>query len=293
MRAESQPEEFDMRIAMFLRAGRQTHSVSIAAEIIRRLSDRGVAVEVIAPEERRTDLTRLRVEHDLYILKYRSDLTLSLAGALHALGARIVNPYPVSEMLRDKIVAAQMLEAANIPAPESYVASRPEQLVDLLDEGPLIVKPCRGSRGRGVHVIRMQDQLSTIPLDRSPVLAQRYKEPEGRDRKIYCIGERVFGVKRVWPAQTYEQKLGEPFEVVDDLLDIVMRCRRTFGIDVFGIDVVISHGRPYVVDTSAFPGFKGVPEAGRHLADYIYDACAEAKSGQGYGHAARDRGERA
>lgn len=44
------------------------------------------------------------------------------------------------------------------------------------------------------------------------------------------------------------------------------------GIDVFGIDIVLSDGRPVVVDASSFPGFKGVPDAGRRLADYILDA---------------------
>ena len=132
--------------------------------------------------------------------------------------------------------------------------------------------------------------MGTIPFDGTPVFAQRYNEPEGRDRKIYCIGERVFGVKRVWPARTYEQKLGEPFDVTDDLLDIVVRCRRAFGIDVFGIDVIISHGRPYVVDASAFPGFKGVPAAGRHLADYIYDTCARAMCRESYARSGRGRG---
>jgi hypothetical protein len=33
----------------------------------------------------------------------------------------------------------------------------------------------------------------------------------------------------------------------------------------------MSDGRPVVVDVNTFPGFKGVPDAGARLADYIYD----------------------
>jgi hypothetical protein len=34
----------------------------------------------------------------------------------------------------------------------------------------------------------------------------------------------------------------------------------------------MNEDRPYVVDMSSFPGFKGVPEAALRLADYIYTA---------------------
>src|SRR2546429_1302318 len=42
------------------------------------------------------------IEHDLYVLRHTSGLSLSLAGALHELGAVMVNPYPVSAALRDR-----------------------------------------------------------------------------------------------------------------------------------------------------------------------------------------------
>ena len=42
-----------------------------------------------------------------------------------------------------------------------------------------------------------------------------------------------------------------------------------FGIDLYGLDIVVSDDREYVVDINTFPGFKGVSGAGRLLADYI------------------------
>jgi hypothetical protein len=36
--------------------------------------------------------------------------------------------------------------------------------------------------------------------------------------------------------------------------------------------VIFSGGRPYVVDISSFPGFKGVPGAAARLADHLYAA---------------------
>jgi ribosomal protein S6--L-glutamate ligase len=141
----------------------------------------------------------------------------------------------------------------------------------LLDGGALVVKPNRGSQGRGVRVVRRATDLEESRSE-SLVFAQRYHRPRGRDRKIYRIGNEVFGVKRVWPVRTYEDKRGEPFEVSPELQDVALRCGRAFGIDLYGLDVVMSDDGPVVVDMSSFPGFKGVPHAARRIADYVYEA---------------------
>ena len=49
-----------------------------------------------------------------------------------------------------------------------------------------------------------------------------------------------------------------------------------FGIDLHGVDIIESEGQPYVVDMSTMPGFKGVPDAPLHLAEYFYDAAKRA-----------------
>src|SRR2546426_3564507 len=49
-----------------------------------------------SPVDQAVDLSHVRVEHDLYVLRKTSGLAFSLAGALHALGAVVVNPYPVT-----------------------------------------------------------------------------------------------------------------------------------------------------------------------------------------------------
>jgi ribosomal protein S6--L-glutamate ligase len=237
--------------------------------VVRRLRRAGARVDVIVAEEGVRDLGAVRAEHDLYVLKSGSEAALSLAGALDAAGARILNPYGISAACRDKVVTTRVLQQARVPVPESYVAARLEDLAPALADGPLVVKPNRGSQGRGVRVVSTVEELGAGAADDGPVFAQRHQAPDGLDRKLYCIGDDVFGVERVWPARTYEDKLGRPLEVTDELRDIARRCAAGFGLSVFGFDVVVSDGRPYVVDLSSFPGFKGVPEADRLLADHI------------------------
>jgi ribosomal protein S6--L-glutamate ligase len=268
-----------MRIAFFLKPRREWSKRSVMPEVVRLLESRGVKVGVIDPEAEVMNLMELRPEFDLYVLKGRTNTTLSIAGALHTAGATILNPYPVAQACRDKVVASQLLRAAGVPLPEAYVAGNLDQLAPLLDEGPLIVKPHRGSQGRGVRVVRTPDEL-TDGIDSGPVFAQRYHEPLDLDRKIYRIGDRIFGVERVWPALTYEEKLGRPFPVPDELRDLALRLGSALGITLYGLDVIVTRDGPYVVDFSPFPGFKGVPYAAALLADYIQDAAARAVDGK-------------
>jgi ribosomal protein S6--L-glutamate ligase len=237
------------------------------------------------------DLGKVTVERDLYVLKSGTDLALSLAGALDAAGAAVLNPYAVAAAMRDKVITTRVLQRAGVPVPETFVTARPQQLAPLLDQGPLIVKPYRGSQGRGIHLVWDTDELDNVPPNDGPVFAQRYQKPEGPDRKIYCIGGQLFGVLRRWPARTYEEKLGEPFTLGSELREIALRCGRAFGIELFGIDVVESEGRAYVVDASSFPGFKGVPDVVLRLADYILMAARRARHGERWADAPATRRE--
>jgi ribosomal protein S6--L-glutamate ligase len=269
-----------MKIGIFMQRHPATRKSPIMPEVVQLLGEWGATVDLIYPEEQFTELASLRFKHDLYVLKSGSEVALSLAGALHSVGATVLNSYSVAATMRDKITATRILQSASVPVPDTYVSSHPKHFAPLLDAGPLVLKPYRGSQGRGVHVVFDVDDLADSTGDGSPVFAQRYHKPQGEDRKIYCIGGQLFGVLRVWPPKSYEEKIGTPFTITPELRDIALRCGRAFGIDLFGLDVVISNGKPYVVDIQAFPGFKGVPDAALRLADYIYTQCQRVLNGE-------------
>jgi ribosomal protein S6--L-glutamate ligase len=268
-----------MRIAFFVKPRGESGAHSVVREVLRILTGRGLDVDLIDPEARVIDLTALRLEYDLYVLKARTDTTLSVAGALHAAGARILNPYPVAAACRDKVVGSRLLLAAGVPVPETYVAGRLDQLAPLLESGALVVKPYRGSQGRGVRIVRTIADLEGDSHDGGPVFAQRYYEPRGLDRKVYRIGAAIFGVERVWPARTYEEKVGQPLAVDDEIRELALRLGDAFGITLYGFDVVPTDDGPYVVDFSPFPGFKGVPDAAALLADYVEEVAARVVKG--------------
>lgn len=269
-----------MKIGILMMEHGKTGQQSVMPEVVRTLVDWGVGVDLIYPERDLISVADIRVEHDLYVLKASSNLAMSMAATLHALGAAVLNPYPVAAVLRDKIVTERLLRRAGVPTPDTFVADRAEHLAPLLAGGPLVLKPYRGSRGRGVRVVWDADELDDVLAHDGPLFAQRYHRPQGLDRKIYCIGNQIFGVERVWPALTYEQKVGRPFTITPRLRDIALRCEAAFGVDLMGLDVVFSGDQPYVVDVNSFPGFKGVPDAALRLADYIFAAAERCRDQQ-------------
>lgn len=269
-----------MRIGMLMTPSWTSRRSPLMPEVLGLLRQWGARVEVLHPEDRCTMLGSLRVEHDLYVLKTETELGLSVAGALHALEAPILNPWPAAILMRDRIAALRRLIAAGMPVPETWVISSPRELARLLEEGPLVVRPCRRSRDRGARILWDGDELDLA--GEGPLLAQRYHRPDGDtgvDRKIYCIGGQLFGVLRRWPARSLREKSGEPFSITPELRQIALRCGEAFGVELFGLDVIVSDGQPWVVDVHGFPGFKGVPDAALRLADYIYAAGQRAISG--------------
>jgi ribosomal protein S6--L-glutamate ligase len=265
--------------AAFLTRRHEPQSRSIVPEVARLLRERDVEVDMLYPDEQVLDLACVPVAHDLYVLKEKTEMALTLAASFHDRGALLVNPLFVTEVCRDKVATSRVLQRARVPIPETFVGATPRHLAPLLETGALVVKPRRGSQGRGVRVVRDVAHLEEAPSEGS-VFAQRYYEPDGKDRKIYRIGEAIFGVERVWPARTYEEKIGEPFEVTGRLRDITLRCGAAFGIDLYGLDIIVTAQGPFVVDFSSFPGFKGVPQADVHVADYLIRALERRGNGK-------------
>jgi len=260
-----------VRIGFLL--GRSFTDEGNISEIVRALGALGATANPVHLGDNLFDVAEERLDYDLYVLKNKSDLAMSVAADLYSAGAALLNPYPVSAMLRDRIVTFRVLRAAGVPVPETFVASHISQLLPALDRGPLIVKPYRRPWRWGIEVVRDAAELAALGPIEEPVFAQRYHPPDGPDRKIYSIGNELFGVLRGRPART-------SFTLSPQLVDIAQRCGGAFGIDLFSVDIVESAGRTYVVDMSSVPGFKGVPDASRRLAEYIHTAAQRVARGE-------------
>ena len=159
----------------------------VLAEVFGMLEGRGFEVETGIAEETLTRPDLMVPEADLYVLKSHTQLSQSLAGVLHAQGARMLNPYLCCVATQDKIEASWRLRAAGVPTPRSWVTEDMTLLRPLLEEGPLIIKPYRGHRGVGIRLVRTPDELAAVPTPEAPVLIQDYIDGPGEDLKVYVV----------------------------------------------------------------------------------------------------------
>lgn len=248
----------------------------VFTETLEVLRSRGADVDVINPRLMNLELSEIRVSHDLYIIKSISNPMAACVGAtLHALGASIFNRFPAVQLLRNKIATTRLLAECGVPVPATYVSSAPEDLLPLLDDGPIIVKPHDGSRGIGVELVSTREELLSA-VNGIPIFAQRYHpSDDGLDHKISVIGGEVFGVKRKFPIRVYADKVGTPLEIDDVTRKIADSISKALSIDTFSFDVIVSEGNPYVVDVSSFGSMMGVPNAPALTADRIIRAWEE------------------
>ena len=107
-------------------------------ETARLLTERGVTLDLIYPEKQLIDLAKVNVENDLYLIKSGTPLAMSLAGALHSLGATTLNPYPIVNLMRNKIVVTRILRAVGVPYTDEQIQAAKSELAGKTDMDALI-----------------------------------------------------------------------------------------------------------------------------------------------------------
>lgn len=240
----------------------------IILEVSSILRQRGHQVASTIAEEELAPLHDLPQDHDLYLLKSYTELSLSLAGALSARGENLINPYAGCAAARNKIVCYQMLREFRVPVPKAWITCDTDLLKQLVRQSPLIVKPYMGWRGEGIRIVRNEREIDSLPEFTSPPLIQEYIENDGADLRLYVAGNAVFGIRKRF-SRTSFAKDGDPAIVTPQMRDIALRCGRAFGLMLYGIDIIEGAHGPYVVDVNYFPGYKGVRGAAGVVADCV------------------------
>ena len=265
----------ECRLYIMMESDSQLAGNSAVFEAFETLVAGGFQVEMVVAEEVLTRPDWLDVTHDLYILKSNTELSLSLAAILHSQGARLINPYPSCALAQDKIVTSRLLRWAGIPMPSSWVTGRLDLMGSLAERMPLVIKPYHGHRGRGVRLVRNAGELAAVAPPESPVLIQQFVEGGGQDLKVYVVGAEVFGVLKesphleALPQAERPSSMGRACEVSTEVRELALRCGRVLGLGLYGLDILETAQGPMVVDVNAFPSYRGVPNAGPLIAEFI------------------------
>jgi ribosomal protein S6--L-glutamate ligase len=255
-------------VCFLLERGTPPRRNPIVDEAFQRLNARHIEVSVRFPEQELLRLDDLRLDADVYVLKSDTELSLSLGLSVERLGARVLNRAAASLLAKDKLLAAATLARAGLPAPRSLAAAQPSQLASRLAE-PLILKPHRGYHGAGVAVAARPGDLPGPEAYPEVVFAQEYLDKARLDLKVFVIGDEVFGVRKAFAGDSF-LRAGEPTALTPEIEGMARRCGQAFGLELYGLDIAEDPERgPQIIDVNYLPGYRGVPDAARRIADHI------------------------
>ena len=113
------------------------------------------------------------------------------------------------------------------------------------------------------------------------IYIQKFVESDGIERKIYVVGDKIYGTQRENPiyywlrerpekidVETFKR---EKFEVSVDMQNLAKILAKGLNLRIFGFDLVkpLNQNKYYLIDLNDFPGFKGIKDIDNVLADYL------------------------
>jgi tetrahydromethanopterin:alpha-L-glutamate ligase len=199
-------------------------------------------------------------------------VTLRL-GILHALRECCVpvwNDARAIERCVDKSATSFLLARAGVPTPATWTMESREAARAIIRReaarGPLVLKPLFGSQGRGLRLIRGEDDLPAPDKIAGVYYLQRFTgvERDGfRDFRLLVSRGRVVAamVRHAATWITNVKQGGRPVAAVADaqMKDLAIRATTAVGADFAGVDIVYGgDGAPSVLEVNSMPAWSGL-----------------------------------
>ncbi|ADI04109.1 lysine biosynthesis protein LysX/ribosomal protein S6 modification protein RimK [Streptomyces bingchenggensis BCW-1] len=259
-------------------------------EVIRQLTAWGHRVDVVWPGSSLVSVSDAvgTGSHDAWVLKTVSGGPgLTLLEAAAAVGLTTVNDARSIRGVRDKVLAAAIGTARGLPMPRTYAAARPESLAEIPEaEFPLVVKPADGSSGRAVRLVSSPDRLAGLRAElagEGMLIAQPYVANSGVDLKVYCVGGELYATERSSPLHPEEPVRERRVALSAEVGRIVAEAGAVYGLDLYGVDVLLGPDGPVIVDVNDFPSFRQVPDAAARVGRAVLELARRGPNGAGAG----------
>lgn len=176
---------------------------------------------------------------------------------------------------RNKFAALQKLQSIGIDVPQTIFPEYSpflREIVTMLGGYPIIVKELTGTHGQGIHLVHSESELRNIirylrGYQAKFLLQEFIAEAEGADIRCFVVGnEVVAAMKRQSKQGDFRSNLhmggsGELFNIDENIKNIAIQSAQTFGLDVAGVDILLSSKGPLVIEVNASPGLEGIEKA--------------------------------
>jgi len=202
-------------------------------------------------------------------------LRLGLLHALRELGVLVWNDARAVERCVDKSMTSFLMARAGIATPDTWAMESPAAARAIVRReaahGPLVLKPLFGSQGRGLSLIRSEDDLPDPSRMAGVYYLQRFVavERDGfRDFRLFVSQGRVIAAMARHSASwiTNVKHGGKPVAVVADgeMKDLAVRAVAAVGADFAGVDILHgADGRATVLEVNSMPAWSGLQKVTR------------------------------
>jgi ribosomal protein S6--L-glutamate ligase len=213
---------------------------------------------------------------DVLLLKSRAPEARDVARTAERAGSLVVNPPDATAAALDRAATAEALDRAGVAAPRWWSV---DALRDLADDGaaltwPLVVKSRTSSRRDLVRLVGSRTELLELLPEwgDEPVVAQEFAANDGFDIKVWVIGPDLSAARRRSALESIDKTADEhldPAELPEEWIRAARGAGAALDLQLYGVDLLITGGRPVVVDVNPFPGFRGAREPAAALLRFL------------------------
>lgn len=186
------------------------------------------------------------------------------------------------QIASNKLSTTLILSAAGIPVPITTLvndASAITKIIKQLGGLPIVCKTSYGSQGKGVSIlesmITAKSIIQTLISQKTDFILQEYIAYKS-DVRAVVIGDRVIAMQRKRIKGDFRSNIsmgaeGIPIELNEDDKQICRRAAKIVGLDVCGVDLLITKNKTYVIEVNSNFGFKIQKITKAPIAEYIID----------------------
>lgn len=199
----------------------------------------------------------------------------SIVRQFEKMGAIVQNNAASIILSRDKIAATQVMAESGLPVPKSIKVASMEDSVHALraiGDYPLVIKASEGTQGSSVFLL--DDEPRAISLlsqmferGMRPLVQEYIRESHGKDIRVIVVRGRVVAsmLRRARGTEFRSNfHLGGSVEAIDlstTQANVAIKAAAQLGLDVAGVDMLVSASGPLVLEANSSPGLEGIERA--------------------------------
>jgi len=197
---------------------------------------------------------------------------------------------------RDKLRCLQILSKTGVGIPKSVFARHPKAddvkiLIKEVGGTPVILKLLEGTHGTGVikadSISSAKSAVEAFSGIKKDLIVQEFiEEAGGKDIRAFVVnGEVVGAMERSGQPDEFRSNLhkggtAKVIEIDKKIKSAALEATKLMGLTVAGVDLMMSHRGPLVIEVNSSPGLQGIENAtGLDIADKVIEA-AEQKFGK-------------